>query len=746
MVNILFGCLGFIITHLFDVIALSGIKKVKPVIWLIGNGLIAYALVQLCLSVPKLGLPDWLAWIGWPLVLFGIFFQVAAITTDLPVKKTYVESGAGDQLIKTGFFAMARHPGVIFFIILTVGLTLVSDSLLMLIAVPVFGALDIILVLIQDKYFFPKMFAGYNEYRKETPSIFPTITSIRACIKTINKPKRRIKEVNPVINTNSIFLQGTNTEIWQRYCGFLDLKLADFMNIQKRLLQEQIELLNRCELNKHIMKGVKPRTIEEFRDNIPLTTYNDYNAFFSKRRKGILPEKPITWMHTSGRSGEFTKWIPVSERRYKAMGDYIIAVILLSTSRKRGDFKVKKNDRILYALAPPPFMTGTWARRLEEAMPVSFIPPLDDAERLSFTDRTQEGIRVAMDDGMEIIGGMSSVLLAIGQNLKDKKTKVELLPLVKKPNKLGRLLKGYLKSKLARRSLLPKDLWTLNGIMAGGADTAIYRERIKEMWGKLPLDLYAFTEGGPIAVQTWGYNGMTFFPSLNFYEFIPESEIEKTKDNPFYNPKTVLLNEVLPNHNYELVITNLLGGALVRYRTKDIVRITALRDEKYDIDIPQMEFHSRADNIIDIAGFTRLTEKTIWQAIENSGVDYKDWTASKGGKEQPVLHIYLELNNNSRDICEVTESIHQKLSELDTDYANLEDLLNMKPLRVTVLPNGTFKNYSAIQQASGAVLGRLKPPHLNPSEQVLMSLINNQAEPVILSVSSKEEYKQAVKQ
>jgi hypothetical protein len=280
--------------------------------------------------------------------------------------------------------------------------------------------------------------------------------------------------------------------------------------------------------------------------------------------------------------------------------------------------------------------------------------------------------------------------------------------------------------------------------MAGGADTAIYREKIRGMWGKLPLDLYAFTEGGPIAVQTWGYEGMTFFPSLNFYEFIPESEMIKSKIDPFYTPSTVLLDEVQPGKNYELVITNLLGGPLVRYRIGDVIQITSLRDEKFGIDIPQMAFHSRADNIIDIAGFTRLTEKTIWKAIENSGVYYKDWTACKEGKEKATLHIYIELNKNGYDINELTDNIHQRLVELDTDYANVEAMLNVKPIKVTILPNGAFKNYSERQQASGAGLGKLKPPHLNPSEQVL-TMLNNPAESLTAIVTVQEDYEKVTK-
>lgn len=157
------------------------------------------------------------------------------------------------------------------------------------------------------------------------------------------------------------------------------------------------------------------------------------------------------------------------------------------------------------------------------------------------------------------------------------------------------------------------------------------------------------------------------------------------------------------------------------------------------------KWHSTpADNVIDIAGFTRLTEKTIWQAIENSGVDYKDWTACREGKEQPVLHIYLELNKNYQGIDEITNSIHQKLAELDTDYANLEALLNMKPIHVTILPRGSFHDYSGKQQALGSDLGKLRPPHINPSKQVLMSLTNHD-KPDMAPVTPQEEFEKVTK-
>ena len=35
-------------------------------------------------------------------------------------------------------------------------------------------------------------------------------------------------------------------EIWQQYCGFLDLSMDGYMKIQRRLMEEQIQLWSNC--------------------------------------------------------------------------------------------------------------------------------------------------------------------------------------------------------------------------------------------------------------------------------------------------------------------------------------------------------------------------------------------------------------------------------------------------------------------------------------------------------------------
>jgi len=101
-----------------------------------------------------------------------------------------------------------------------------------------------------------------------------------------------------------------------------------------------------------------------------------------------------------------------------------------------------------------------------------------------------------------------------------------------------------------------------------------------------------------------------------------------------------------------------------------------------------MVFVKRVDGLLDIAGFARLTEKTIGQAIDNAGITYEDWTVEKEAKETPVLHIYLTPRNgtNGMDEKELARVIHAQLRELDADYADVEILLGLKPLEVTILP------------------------------------------------------------
>jgi len=525
-----------------------------------------------------------------------------------------------------------------------------------------------------------------------------------------------------------LITQGKNEELWRKCCGFIDLSLDDCMNIQRRLLLEQIELLKNCKLGRSIMRGAEPETVEEFRKQVPITTYTDYEPFLLTKNERALPQKPLFWQHTSGRSGEYPfKWVPVTARQFDELRALIFACLSFSSCQEKGEIAYKRKDKVLYALAPPPYTTGSLIHAAPHEL-FDFLPPVKVAEDMPFEDRVQLGFKMALSEGLDIFFALSSVLVAIGERFSQRSGETgtkDIKALMGNPRALSRLLKGLVKSKLAGRPMLPRDVWKLKGLVSTGSDGSIFRERVKEMWGRYPLDVYGGTEGIVMATQTWDYQDMTFIPHLNFLEFIPQQESLKSRDDPYYQPNTVLLNEVKPGEMYELAITNFYGGPLVRYKLGDMIKITSMRNQKLNIDIPQMVFHSRVDDMIDIAGFTRLTERVIWQAIENTGVAYKEWTVRKEVREKPILHLYLEPRENGYISEEqIAKSVHHELKMLDAPYADLESFLGLRPLEVTLLPENAFQGYMLRQQAAGADLAHLKPPHINPSDGIIECLVN----------------------
>jgi len=530
-------------------------------------------------------------------------------------------------------------------------------------------------------------------------------------------------------DTAKLLRQGRTDEVWQECCGFIDLSLEDFMRIQRRLLIEQLELLKRCELGRYIMNGAEPYTVEEFREQVPMTTYVDYCPGLLEQREDILPVKPFLWVQTSGRSGEYPhKWVPFSYRFWQEAGRNFSAVALFAACKGRGDIPYKNGDNMLHATAQTPYLTGNIAYKMEEELDWNFLPSLPESEEMSFEERVEKGFRLALSEGMAGFFGLAGVLVAIGEKFRQGSGSTNISELLSQPKMLSRLTKGFIKSKLARRPMLPKDLWTLKIIASMGTDCTVYKERIKDLWGRAPLEVYGNSETAVIAAQTWDYGSMVFFPNINFLEFIPEKEHFKWQLDRNYQPKTVLLDEVKAGENYELVITNFHGGALVRYRLGDMIKITVLRNENLNINIPQMVFESRADDLIDL-GFMRLTERVIWQAIENTKIPYRDWTAHKETGETPKLHLYLELDDNYITSEEdVAAAVYKQIKNLDDglyiykDLASLEGLIGFKPIEVTLLPTGVFANYKNQRQAEGSDLAGLKPPHINPSDKVLSLL------------------------
>ena len=526
--------------------------------------------------------------------------------------------------------------------------------------------------------------------------------------------------------------QGRKEELWQMCCGFIDLSLEQFMAIQKRLLLEEIGLLKNSELGRRVMCGAMPETVEEFREQVPLTTYADYLPELVEKREDVLPTKPAIWVHNIGWPGKYhVKWMPFPERFLYEFERVAAGVGLLASCDPQGDFPVKEHLKSLLTMGSRYYGLGVMGYLMQQALGYDLLP--SNAEEISFQERMEAGFKEALSRGLDGCGGLPSVLVYVGEIFRQGAINTDTRFLLSHPKASARLIKGLVKSKSAHRPMLPKDLWSLKAIVIGGIDSATFGKRVEELWGRKPLEIYAGTEGGIYATQTWDYEGMTFIPNLNFFEFIPEREWFKWQLDHSYQPKTILLDEVKAGENYEIVITNLHGGILTRCRIGDMVRITSLRNEKLGIDIPQMVFEKRVDELIILFGVGHLTEKIIGEAIENTGIPYVGWTARKEViDDKPALHIYLELEDNYiASEQSVAASVYNELEKLDSvSHFNLQkyvygdaiSFLGLRPVAVTFLPQGAFSSYISQRRSGRADLGSLKPPHINPSDEALSLL------------------------
>jgi len=118
----------------------------------------------------------------------------------------------------------------------------------------------------------------------------------------------------------------------------------------------------------------------------------------------------------------------------------------------------------------------------------------------------------------------------------------------------------------------------------------------------------------------------------------------------------------------------------MRYRIGDLYRCVSAG---YG-GIPRFAFVDRVPSVIDIAGFTRITEKSVSEVVRLSGIKLGDWLLKKefDVTGTPYLHMYVEIPpetqiNAVTTIAVITDCLSVYFKYFDSDYQDLKKLLNM---------------------------------------------------------------------
>jgi len=181
-----FSLIGYLWGILHDIAARRGTPRVKPFFMAAMVAGHATAVYRLLRFTPRLGIPRALrvfaivlAPLSWAAMFYSIFVEI-------PLRKAWIEQGHTDQLVTTGTYALARHPGVIWFTFALLFTALATRSKRLLLASPLMVAGDVGHVAFQDRYVLPEVFGdAYERYQRTTPFLVPTPRSIRRFVETL---------------------------------------------------------------------------------------------------------------------------------------------------------------------------------------------------------------------------------------------------------------------------------------------------------------------------------------------------------------------------------------------------------------------------------------------------------------------------------------------------------------------------------------------------------------------------------
>ncbi len=183
MIALLIGCLAFLPFALSDLVKLRGNGRLGAIAFACGGMMLAGATLALLLNAGPFQ-----QLLAFPVLktaqLLGCFgalsFLVYTLFFALPLSASYA-TGKEHALVSSGIYALCRHPGVWCLALFYLFFWLLCGTSVSFLAFLLFTALDLLYVIWQDGYVFPRSIVDYKVYQATTPFLLPTRTSLRAC-------------------------------------------------------------------------------------------------------------------------------------------------------------------------------------------------------------------------------------------------------------------------------------------------------------------------------------------------------------------------------------------------------------------------------------------------------------------------------------------------------------------------------------------------------------------------------------
>ena len=164
MLNIC-GIIAFFMMYIYDLNLIYLGNKIFKKFFAIGSIILVFAtLANIIIYFPKKIDAHFIIFLG--LALLAAIGLIYTLFFALKFDDAYKNTENKQPCVKTGVYALCRHPGVHMMILMYLCLYLAFQNETMLFMLIGFNLLNIGYVILQDIIIFPKQFVDYDEYKK----------------------------------------------------------------------------------------------------------------------------------------------------------------------------------------------------------------------------------------------------------------------------------------------------------------------------------------------------------------------------------------------------------------------------------------------------------------------------------------------------------------------------------------------------------------------------------------------------
>ncbi len=444
------------------------------------------------------------------------------------------------------------------------------------------------------------------------------------------------------------------------------------------------------------------RNYNDYRNNIPIVSYEDLVPYIDRMRKGeqnILWPTEIKWFaKSSGTTNQRSKFLPVSQESLEECHLNTGKDMLSIYCNQNPETQMFSGKSLMLAGSATNIdpsnnsYYGDLSAIMVKNLPfwADFLSTPDNKTALieNFEEKLDKTVEIAIKENVTSLTGVPSWMLVTCHKVLERTGKNTL-----------------------------REVWpNLELFIHGGVAFTPYKDQFNELFGGPPLnylETYNASEGFFAIKDRLDSDDMLLMLDYGiFYEFLPESEWHSD------SPQAIDLSEVELGVQYALIISTNAG--LWRYKIGDTIQFTSLYPFRIRIT-------GRTKYFINAFGEEVIqdnAEQALATACEKTGAQVREYTGGpvymKDGASGAHEWV-MEFDKTPEDLSFFVDAFDNALKVLNTDYeAKRHNNMALEMPIIHVAKKGLFFEW---MKNRGKLGGQNKVPRLANHRNYLEELI-----------------------